>query len=134
MAGADEVRAYQVTCPPGVQPDAPQITDLVMPVRTVLSIKVRIPPGPLSAMGFAIGASGVPIIPYDSSVFIVTDDDEFNWALPNQINSGAWQVQMYNVGQYQHTIYLEFTVRLPDMPAAPAAPPLLSLAALSSGG
>lgn len=132
MAGADEVRAFQVMCPPGVQPDAPQITNLAMPVRTVLGIKVRIPPGPLSAMGFAIGAAGVPIIPYDSSVFIVTDDDEFNWTLPNQIDSGAWQVQMYNIGQYPHTIYIEFTVRLPDAPRGPASSPLLSVASLSS--
>lgn len=129
MAGAAEVRAFQVTCGPGVTADAPQITDLAMPVRTVLSIKVQVPPGPLSSMGFAIGAAGVPIIPYDSSVFIVTDDETFDFTLPGQINSGAWQVQMYNNGQYPHTIYLYFTVELPDQPTEPASsgPPLTAL-------
>lgn len=133
MAGAVEVRAFEVTCPPGVTSDAPQVTDLDMPVRTVLSIKAQVPPGPLSAMGFAIGAAGVPIIPYDSSVFIVTDDATFDWTLPGQINSGAWQVQMYNTGQYPHTVYLYFTVELPDQPVAPATTtPIISAANLGS--
>lgn len=113
MAGANEVRAFQVTCPPGVAADAPQVTDLVMPVRQVTNIRVRVPPGPLSSMGFGIGAGGVPIFPYASDVLAVADDETFSWDVINQIESGAWQAIMYNTGAYAHTIYIYFTVQLP---------------------
>lgn len=132
MAGAQEVRAFEVTCPPGVLPDAPQIVDLVMPVRTVLGIRVRIPPGPLASMGFAIGAAGVPVIPYDSDVYVVADNETFEWDLADQINSGAWQVFMFNGGQYAHTIYVYFTVQLPDQPTSTAAGSVLPAASLGS--
>lgn len=132
MAGAQEVRAFEVTCPPGIAKATPQITNLVMPVRTVISIRVRVPPGCLSSMGFAIGAAGVAIIPYQSSVFVVADDETFEWAIPGQIDSGAWQVQMYNTGQYPHTIYMYWTVMLPDTPRPNPLTQGLPLAALNS--
>lgn len=125
MSGAAEVRSFQVQCLPGTDPFAPQIVDLVMPVRTVLGIRVRIPPGPLSSMGFQIGSNGVPIIPYNDDTFVVADDETFEWTVPGQINSGSWQAIMYNQGYYPHTIYIYFTVQLPDLPpAAPLSAPL----------
>lgn len=132
MAGAAEVRAFQVTCPPGTTQDAPFIADLLMPVRIVDEIRVRVPPGPLSSMGFAIGAGGVPIIPYDSDVFVVANDETFTWDLADQIESGAWQALMFNNGQYPHTIYIYFTVHLPDVPSSLAPVGLISAAALGS--
>lgn len=120
MAGAQEFRAFEVTCPPGTSPGAVQTTDLDMPVREVLEIRVRIPPGPLGSMGFGLGAAGTVIVPYDSAPLIVADDETFVWDLRDQFNSGAWQVFTYNTGQYPHTIYLYFTVELPDAQTAPA--------------
>lgn len=130
MVGAAEERAFIVTCPPGVTQDAPQLTDLVMPVREVLGIRVQVPPGPSGTMGFAIGAAGVPIIPYDSEVFVVTDDETFDFTLPDQIDSGAWQAQMYNQGQYPHSIYVYFTVQLPAVPVDVNAGAVLPAATL----
>lgn len=125
MSGAAEVRSFQVLCPPGIDPAAPQITDLIMPVRTILGIRVRIPPGPLSSMGFQIGSNGVPIIPYNDDTFVVADDETFEWTVPGQINSGSWQAIMYNTGFYPHTIYVYFTVELPNTPpGAPLSAPL----------
>lgn len=133
MAGANEVRAFQVMCPAGTPMDTPIITDLDLPVRTVLHIRVRIPSGPSGTMGFAIGSNGVPIFPYASNVYAVADDETFDWDVENQINSGSWQAIMYNTGHYNHTIYIYFTVRLPDAP--PVRTPLAALprAALGSG-
>lgn len=132
MAGANEVRAFEVTCLPGVQATDPQITDLIMPVRQVTNIRVRVPMGPLSSMGFAIGANGVPIFPYASDVFVVADDETFSWDVINQIDSGAWQAIMYNHGSYPHTIYIYFTVQLP--PPHRNAAPLNALPAAALGG
>lgn len=124
MAGAAEVREFTVTCPPGTAIAAPRLTNLAMPVRVVDAIRIRIPPGPNGFMGFAIGAAGQPIIPVGPANWIVGSDEVIQWELPDQIDSGAWQVQMYNTGIFPHTIYLQFTVHLPDAPVAivPAQP------------
>jgi hypothetical protein len=125
MAGAIEVRAFEVTCQPGVTFDDPQVTDLDMPVRTVNSIRVRIPPGPLSAMGFQIGMANTPILPFNDDSFVVADNETFEWSNQDWPDSGAWQVFMYNNGQYPHTIYLYFTVEQPDpQPVGSAAQPI----------
>lgn len=132
MAGNREVRAFQVTCPPGIFPGAPQITNLPMPVREVLEIKVVVPTGPNSNMGFQIGSTETPILPYNDDTFVVADDAEFVWQLPDLINSGSWQAIMYNTGQYPHTIYIYFTVELPDTPATQGAGALIPADVLGS--
>lgn len=125
MAGSQEVRAFEVLCQPGTTSDAPQITDLDMPVRTALSIRVRIPPGPLSSMGFQLAMANTPIIPFNDDTFVIADDETFEWDNQGWPNSGAWQAIMYNTGQYPHTIYLYFTVELPDTPVSSAAAVIL---------
>jgi hypothetical protein len=114
MAGAGEVWAFVATCPPGIQSDAPIILELAMPVRDVISIRVEIPIGPSGAMGWALGAAGAQVIPVPPTQFVVTDRNTFIYELPQQIDSGAWEAQMYNTGQYEHSIYVYFTVQLPD--------------------
>lgn len=118
MAGATEVRQFQVTCAAGTAQAAPQVTNLVMPTREVLNIRIRVPPGPNGNMGFALGAAGNPVIPVAAGTFIIASDEVIEWALEQQIDSGAWQVFMFNTGIFPHTIYLLFTVELPDLPAA----------------
>lgn len=132
MAGAIEVRAFEVTCLPGVTPDDPQVTNLDMPVRTVLSIRVRVPSGPLSAMGFQLGMAGTPIIPLNDNTYVVADNEVFQWDNQDWPNSGAWQVFMYNIGQYPHTIYLYYTVEFPDVPTAQLSSVLLPAESLGS--
>lgn len=118
MAGATEVWAFQVTCPPGVVPSAPQITQLAMPVRTVHRVEVQVPPGPNGLMGFSIGSTGESIIPIVQGTFIVASERVLSWDVADQIESGSWQAIMYNNGVFPHTIYITFEVELPDAPAA----------------
>lgn len=133
MAGTGEVRQFTVTCPPGTAINAPQLTNLAMPVRVVDNIRVRIPDGPNGFMGFAIGAAGVPIVPVGAGQWIVASDEVIDWPQTDQIDSGAWQVQMYNTGIFPHTIYLQFTVHLPDAPVAvaPAQPLVIAPVAVT---
>lgn len=132
MAGAIEVRAFIVTCPPQTTSDDPQITDLVMPTRTVLKIRVRIPPGPLSSMGFQLGMSETAIIPFNDGSYIIDDNETFEWDNQGWPNSGAWQAIMYNNGQYPHSIYVYFTVQLPDLPPVTALDQLAPAESLGS--
>lgn len=92
-----------------------------MPPRTVLRVRVRIPPGPNGVMGFAIGSAGNPIIPTIKGTYIVASDEIYDWELPGQIDSGGWEAQMYNSGIFPHTIYVVFVVQLPDLPVVGAS-------------
>lgn len=126
MPGIVEVRAFEATCPAGTPKASAVVIDMSMPPRTVLKIRVRIPPGPNGLMGFAIGAVGTAIIPTNEGEWIVASDEEFEWTIPGQINSGAWQAIMYNDGIYDHTIYVTFTVELPAVPGANANAPIIA--------
>lgn len=120
MAGAAEVRAFECTCPAGTPKSAPVTVKMTMPVRSVLAVRVRIPPGPNGLMGFAIGSTGTSVIPINDNEFIVAADEIFDWQLADQIDSGSWEAIMYNTGIFDHTIYVTFTVILPDQPGADA--------------
>lgn len=135
MAGAIEYYRFQVTCEPGVTPDAPQVTDITMPVRTIKAIRIRVPPGPSGAMGFALGSTGANIIPIQDGTYLTADDEIFNLPPDDLIDSGSFQVRMYNIGLYEHTIYLDFTAELPDPDngaSSAAGGSLAAIGALSS--
>jgi len=112
---AAEVRNFAVTVPAGTAITAPQVTDLAMPARVVRKIRVRIPPGPSGAVGWALGAAGERVLPWGPGQWIVADDEAIEWELVDQITSGAWQLQAYNTGVFDHTLYITFLV---DPPAA----------------
>lgn len=132
MAGAGEVWAFVATCPPATPVNEPIIIDLLMPVREVVQIEVQVPPGPAGAMGWALGAAGSQVIPTPPTSFVITDSQTFVYELPDQITSGAWQAQMWNIGQYAHSIYVYFTVQLPDAQVDPSAGTLLPVESLGS--
>jgi len=125
-----EVRRFQVTVPFGTLVATPLVVPLTMPARIVDRIAVRIPPGPNGLVGFAFTASNNPIIPYNGGSWIVANDETITWDLTEQITSGAWQLTAYNLGLYDHTLYVEFLLSLPGQPgttttAAPIDPGLL---------
>ena len=68
-------------------------------------------------MGFALGMARNAVIPAPggsffagTQTFIIADDAEFDFGPQGNLTSGAWQVAMFNVGAYQHTVYLTITV------------------------
>jgi hypothetical protein len=129
MAGPTEEYAFQVTCPVATLITAPQVINLAMPVRTVLGVRVRVPPGPNGKMGFAIGAAGASIIPIVAGTWIVAADEIFDWSPPFSIDSGAWQARMYNQGGFPHTIYILFSCKFPDSPDVASTVQPVSVAA-----
>src|SRR5487761_287165 len=108
------------------------VTDLVMPPRIVVEIDIKVPPGPRGEMGFALWASGLTVIPEQASTWIVADDEEISWPLQDQIDSGGWQLAAYNLGQYDHTVYLRFLVSPTTSPAVGVGPQPIPAAQLSS--
>lgn len=126
---AREVRQFSVKCAANTGQGAAVTTDLGMPARVVRSITVRIPPGPRGTVGFTIGAAGTQLIPLTQGEWIVADDEVLTWELDGYITSGAWQLTMYNTGQYIHEVQVRFEL---DMVSAPAE--AVTLAAPLSAG
>lgn len=120
-----EVRNFAVAVAPGSTAAAPVTTNLTMPARIVRGIRIRIPPGPSGLMGWALGSSGVRVIPWNANAWIVADDEVIEWALDSQVTSGAWQVQAYNTGRFTHTVY--FTFLLDPVAQRPTIVPLTPL-------
>lgn len=130
MRQVAEVRNFAVTVPHGTPQATPQVTALAMPARRVAWIRARIPPGPAGVLGWALGAAGVRVLPYAANQWIVGDNEVIEWELVEQISSGAWQLQGYNTGTYDHTVYITFGLELVTGPSSGFTASPLDLAAV----
>ena len=115
---AREVRSFAVTIPAATLAATPYVEDLPMPARLVVEVRVRVPPGPSGLVGWALGSAGERVLPWGEGQWIVADNEAISWPLEGQIESGAWQLQGYNLGVYDHTIYVTFLL---DPPGARVA-------------
>jgi hypothetical protein len=111
---AQEVRRFAVTIPASTAKSANFTADLSFPNRIVRELELRIPPGPRGEVGFAIGAAGQAVIPYQAGQFIVTDDEEIRWPLDGYWDSGSWTMFAYNTGRFPHTLEVRFLVDVPQ--------------------
>ncbi len=105
-----EVYQFIVKVPANTSQNIPQVSDLAMPARIVRRIQVRIPPGPRGLAGFQVAASGTQVIPWTPGEWVIGDDETLTWDVEGYIESGAWQVIMYNAGQYLHGMWFRFEV------------------------
>lgn len=125
---AIEIRSAQVTVPAQTPVSAGFSQVVTFPARVVTQINVKVPPGPRGNMGFAIGTSGMPVIPADLGDFIVTDDEEIEYPLAGYWDSGSWEVFAFNTGNYPHTLFLTFLLDLvQQQTVAPVVIPSASL-------
>lgn len=129
---AAEIRNFVVTIAAGTPIATPQVTALTMPARIVRHVRVRIPPGPLGSVGWALGAAGVPVIPWNAGGWIVGDDETLEWDVSGQIDSGAWQLIGYNLGLNAHSVYVTFSLDLPGADDLPVALVPLNVTAYTS--
>lgn len=119
---AREIRSFAVTIPANT-PIANNFTaDLSFPPRIVEEIEVEVPPGPRGEVGFSIGSSGVPIIPFQPGVFIITDNEIIHWPVQDQHDSGSWTFFGYNTGSFPHTLYVRFLLVPVQAAVSPLAP------------
>lgn len=128
---AQELRTFQVTTPAGTLQAAPQVTPLTVPPRIVREVEFLVPPGPNGVLGFALGAAGQIVVPYNPNSWIVASDETVKFPLDDQIDSGAWQFFSYNIGTYAHTVYIRMLLDLVSAGAlaTPSPIPLDSLSA-----
>lgn len=129
---ATTVYAFQPLTPAGTAKATPQTLSLAIPVLQVDRIEIKIPHGPNGNLGFQLAMGGQQIIPYQTGLWLIGDDDDINWELTDLPNSGAWQFISYNTGIFDHTVFLRFHTELVPQPASQAVP-LLDPASLSPG-
>ena len=107
---ASRIETFQPTVPAGTAIAAPFTTALQFNRAIVQRIEILVPPGPSGLVGFRIQHSGRTVIPYDTSQWIITDDEKIPWEVDNFPTGSAWGFQAYNLDIYDHTIYLRFLV------------------------
>lgn len=105
---ADEIRQSTLLIPAGTPISAPVVLDVSFPPRNVQGIEIVVPQGVNGVVGFQILNSRVPVIPYDSDDFIISNGEVISWPITNAINSGSWQVAGYNTGTNDHTLYFRW--------------------------
>lgn len=116
---AIEVRQYTATFPAGTPVAAPVAVSIAFPPRIVRSVDWRIPPGAQGVMGWMLAMGGVQVLPTRSDSWVVDDGTSGAFTLDGYPDSGSWQVIGYNVGTYQHSVFLTMHLDLPSK-AAPA--------------
>jgi hypothetical protein len=120
---AQEIREFAVLVPAGTAKTSPLVSDISFPERAVIAVSWRVPPGPSGLMGWALTSAGTPVIPIQQGTYVVTDNQSATWPLEGYLDSGNWQVTAYNLGLYDHTVYLTFLLDLPGSVSVPTPPP-----------
>jgi hypothetical protein len=124
---ARELYRFAVIVPAGTLQAAPQVTPLKMPERRISRVEIDVPPGPRGQVGFQLTSGGLQIEPINAGQFVVTDNAHLAWDFTEHLETGAWQMTIYNTGKFSHTIEVRFLTDL--IPAAGAGLPLLPLPA-----
>jgi hypothetical protein len=107
---ADSVQFFAATITAGTAAASPMTVTLSVLPGVINAIHWRVPPGPRGLLGWQLAMGGVNVIPEQSGVYIIADNDEDTITVSGLPDSGAWQVIGYNTGTYNHTIYLSFHV------------------------
>lgn len=126
----DEIRHFIVTVPAGTPQAAPVTADISAPVRELVSVGWRLPPGCAGLVGFYLAMGGVQVQPLPAGTFVIGDGLSGTWQLARQPDSGAWEIVAYNTGLHQHQIHVTLHLDLVDAREHPTD--LLDALALSN--
>lgn len=105
---ATSVTNFAATIPAGTPANALATVNLAVGSNVVEKIRWRVPPGPRGFMGWCLSMGGVQVLPDDQGTFIIADDEYDELQISGLPDSGAWQLQGYNAGTFNHTVYLGF--------------------------
>lgn len=134
MTAPIQVRSFDVTTPAATLQASPLTTGIVLPTMQVSGITIRVPAGPSGMLGLRILYSGVVVVPFQSSDWIVADDEVLNFPLTDLPTAGAWSMQTYNIGRYSHTVYIRFLLAPVTTPPGPPVVPISASVIETIGG
>lgn len=107
---ADEAREYVITIPANTPVATPAVISIAMGTRVVERVDWHVPRGPLGVMGWRLTMSGVQVLPFPSTPWVIAEGRSGYWQVEGLPNSGDWQVTGYNTGINPHSVYLTFHV------------------------
>ncbi len=119
----DALYTWQVVVPAGTLAAAPLTQSLLLPPSLLAELRVRIPPGPRGHVGWQVWYGGGQAFPRTAGTWLIADDVTVAIGPSASMSSGAWSLRAYNVGQYQHTLYVEGDVRAVTKAATRGAEP-----------
>lgn len=99
-----------MTITAGTAKASPATTSLPFDDGIVRRVDVRVPSGPAGLMGFLISYADSPVIPSNSGIYLVMDDEQWPFDVDNHPTGGQWQLIGYNTDVYDHTVYLRFHI------------------------
>ncbi len=119
----DRVYNWTFTVSAGTPQSAPSVFSMAVAPVEVLSIVVRVPPGPRGAVGFLLRYGGDQIYPHQNGQYLILDGDQVSFVPPADSTAGSWQLQAYNTGAFAHT--LQVTMTTAALGAGVTGPPVV---------
>lgn len=105
-APVERLYPFTVTVPAGTVVAVPQTTSLPLDDIFCHSITVQVERGPSLAMGFYVQYAGQQIIPWaPNGNWLIVDNYEQEFPVNAELNKGL-QVVAYNLGAWNHAVYL----------------------------
>ena len=126
------LKLFTATVPAATAKASPVTVSLAVGMATVDRIRWRVPPGPRGNLGWYLAMGGQQVLPNGSGNYIVADDETDTWDLSNLPDEGEWELIGYNVGAFDHSVYLWFYTTPIGADSAARTPSLLGAAAISS--
>ena len=105
-----------ITTPAGTPIDNPLITPWPLVDANLDFIDIIIPDGPSGQLGVAVYWSGTQILPWGSNSWIITNNEKIHTPIDSYITIGGLSVYTYNLGIFDHTIYLRALIKYTTTP------------------
>jgi hypothetical protein len=115
------------------QPSNPLITPWPLVDANLDYIEIIVPDGPSGQVGVAVYWSGTQIVPWGTDSWLITNNEKIHIPVTSYITVSGLEVWTYNVGIYEHTIYLRALVKYTTAAVVTEAPVIGSAAVLGTG-
>lgn len=118
-----EIQSFACTITAGTAKATPATVQTKLGQRLVRAVSILFPAGCAGLVGVALSAANTPVIPFGLAQWLVADGEDLHYELDDQIQSGQWALVGYNLGSFDHTIYVRYELDLPPLPSpAPVSP------------
>jgi len=107
----DRLYYLTVPTPAGTPASSPISTNWPLEDNELAYVDVRVPPGPSGLLYFRILYAQQQIVPWGNNSYFNPDDEIIHWQSDAAMTVTGLVIQTYNLGSYQHTIYLRALIK-----------------------
>jgi len=105
-AGLGRLYYLEFTIPAGTPISSPASETFPLEDNYLVSLRIRVPPGPFGQMGFRLLWAQQQVVPWGNDSWLIANDEEVTWQSNVAITSTGLVVEGYNTGNFPHTIYI----------------------------